>query len=317
MKTYKPEELRERNLIKSPVHLAIGMFDGLHLGHQSVIHSAVQAAELDGGLSGILTFDPHPSRLFRPDSPTPQIYTPAAKQELLREMDLALCLIQPFGEKFAAQTALEFVEWICGCLPTLSSISVGENFRFGKNRQGAPSLLVDQLRSRGISVFSCERVHLDGEPISSTRIRGILPTKPIEEVNRLLGRPYHSIGKVEEGKRLGRTLGFPTLNLPFDAEIAPLYGVYLVRYRRLGDPRESSRFGVANFGLRPTVEDTPYPRLEVHSLDPCIADYGDPVVVEWIQFLREEKNFANIRELESAIAKDRKTALSLIHRVEK
>lgn len=312
MRTIHFADFNKLGRIRRPVHLAVGMFDGLHVGHQSVIQSAIRAADLDEGLSGVLTFDPHPSHLFRPESPTPQIYPRAVKEVLLREMKLDLCLIQSFTAEFAAKSAEEFVDWICDRVPTLSSLSVGENFRFGKGRRGAPGLLVSELRGRGISVYSCERVHLDGEAISSTRIRGILPTAPVEEVNHLLGRPYHSVGVVQRGKQLGRTIGFPTLNLPVDAEILPPFGVYLVRYRLVDDPRRKSRFGVANFGLRPTVEDTQIPILEVHSLDPCTADYGDTLIAEWIQFLRPEQKFDGLESLKTAIAADQKKALSAI-----
>ena len=312
MKTLRTPEFSELRSLKRPVHLAIGMFDGLHIGHQAVIHSAIQAAELDGSLCGILTFDPHPSHLFRPDSPTPQIYPPEVKEELLREMGLDLCLIQKFTAEFAGHTAEKFVSWIREIVPSLASVSVGENFRFGKGRTGAPSLLVDKLKNCGVSVFSCERIHLDGDPISSTRIRGILPDRPIEEVNHLLGRPYHSIGTVQEGKKLGRTIGFPTLNLPVEADILPQFGVYLVRYRLRNSPRSESRFGIANFGLRPTMENSTVPRLEIHSLEECSADYGDDVVSEWIRFIRPERKFADLDELKDAIQSDRETALRWI-----
>ncbi|MGE9290364.1 MAG: riboflavin biosynthesis protein RibF [Puniceicoccales bacterium] len=314
MKTFRTQDFTELQSIRRPVHLAIGMFDGLHIGHQAVIHSATQAAQLDGSLCGILTFDPHPSHLFRPDSPTPQIYPPTVKEELLREMGLDLCLIQTFDPAFASHTAEDFVNWIRETVPTLASVSVGENFRFGKGRAGAPTLLVEKLKNLGISVFSCERVHLDGDPISSTRIRGILPQRPIQEVNHLLGRPYHSIGVVQEGKKLGRTLGFPTLNLPVQADILPPFGVYLVRYRLHGEGREHSRHGIANFGLRPTMENSTVPRLEVHSLDPCNANYGDTVVSEWIRFIRPEQKFESLEALQKSIQSDRETALQWMQR---
>lgn len=312
MRTFYSEEFSHLQNTNDPIHLAIGMFDGLHVGHQAVIGSAIRAAGLDNGLCGILTFDPHPSHLFRPEAPTPQIYPPIVKEELLRQMGLDLCLIQNFNREFAKHSAEEFVSWIHNIIPSLASLSVGENFRFGKGRAGDPALLVDQLRSRGISVFSCERVHLDGEPISSTRIRSALPTQPIEQTNHLLGRPYHSIGIVREGKKLGRTIGFPTLNLAADPDILPPFGVYLVRYRSPASTPSSGKFGIANFGLRPTLEDTTIPQLEIHSLDDCTTDYGDTVVAEWIRFVRPERKFKDLDALKEAIRDDRETALRWI-----
>tara|TARA_R100000027_G_scaffold34143_1_gene24979 strand:+ start:16341 stop:17297 length:957 start_codon:yes stop_codon:yes gene_type:complete len=312
MKTFHSSEFATLRSIQRPVHLAVGMFDGIHIGHQAVIHSAIQAAELDGGLCGLLTFDPHPSYLFRPEDPTPQIYPAILKEVLLREMGLDLCLIQSFTEKFSSHTAEEFVAHLTGILPTLSSISVGENFRFGKGRSGSPSLLVKTLSQKGISVFSCERVQLDGDPISSTRIRAILPRRPIQEVNRLLGKPYHSIGTVLRGKQLGRTIGFPTLNIPIDTEILPPFGVYLVRFRKNVEASGQPQFGVANFGLRPTVESSESPLLEIHSLEERPPDYGDIVVTEWLRFLRPEKKFSNVEELKRTIQSDKESALKLI-----
>jgi len=303
------ERFSELRAIDRPVHIAIGMFDGLHIGHQAVIQSALRSAGLDGGLSGVLTFDPHPSQLFRPESPTPQIYPPKVKEELLREMGLDLCLEQRFDRTFAQNTADHFVAWLLGVLPRLASVSIGENFRFGRNRGGDPPFLVEKLRGAGVSVYSCERVHLDGEPISSTLIRSLLPVEPIERVNRLLGRPYHSIGTVTRGKQLGRTIGFPTLNLPFEAEIAPTFGVFLARYRTLSPRPTTPRPAVANFGLRPTVGDETIPLLEVHSLENCPADYGDTVLVEWIRRLRPERKFDGLEELKTAISADRNEAL--------
>ncbi|MEM0966457.1 MAG: riboflavin biosynthesis protein RibF [Verrucomicrobiota bacterium] len=312
MNSYHPESFSTLAAIKRPIHLAIGMFDGIHLGHQSVIYSAIRSAELDGGLSGILTFDPHPSHLFRPENPTPQIYPARVKEELLREIGVDLALIQTFDHKFSKLTAKEFVGWLRGIVPSLSSVSVGENFRFGKGRSGSPKVLVESLRSHGISVYSCERVQLDGEPISSTRIRSYLADRPIEEVNALLGRPYHSIGEVQKGKQLGRTLGFPTLNMPVEHELIPTLGVYLVRYRVLAPQPSVLRPAVANFGRRPTVEERDLPLLEVHSLEDCPASYGDTLLVEWIRLLRPERKFSGVEELKDAIGRDRELALAQI-----
>ncbi len=315
MKTLRSAEFSQLSAWDRPLHIAIGMFDGLHVGHQSVIHSAFQAAQLDRGQCGILTFHPHPSHLFRPDSPTPQIYAPSVKEELLRRMGLDLCLIQFFTGDFAKLSADEFVTWICNTIPSLASVSVGENFRFGKGRVGDPALLVKGLKKRGISVFSCERIHLDGKPISSTLIRSLLGRRPIEEINHLLGRPYLSIGVVKEGKKLGCSLGFPTLNLPLEADIYPQFGVYLVRYQIKEDPQGIMRRGVANFGLRPTMENSVIPRLEIHSLDECPAGYGSTVVAEWIKFLRPEKKFENLEALKTAIRADREKAWALLDRL--
>lgn len=310
MKTIEEKAFAELLTLHRPVHVAIGMFDGVHLGHQAVIQSAIQAAALDGGLSAVLTFQPHPSHLFRPQNPTPLIYPLPTKATALREIGVDLLLQKDFDRDFASLSADEFTGWMRSVLPRLASVSVGENFRFGKGRAGDPSVLVDRLRSHGVSVFSCERVHLNGEAISSTRIRSILPIEPIEKVNTLLGRPYRSIGEIVEGKKLGRTIGFPTMNIRVGAEILPPTGVYIARFRKLNPSPGPSYPAVANFGFRPTVEDTKTPLLEVHSLEDSAADYGDTILVEWIRMIRTERKFAGLDELKSAIAQDRQKALN-------
>ncbi len=310
MKTLDQTQFHELAGLTRPIHLAIGMFDGVHLGHRTVISSATSAAQLDGGLSAVLTFSPHPSHLFRPEDPTPQIYPLRVKEDILRDLGVDLCLTRRFDADFARLTAAEFTRWLRRILPSLASVSVGENFRFGSGRGGSPTVLLEQLHRHRVSVFSCERVHLDGDAISSTRIRSMLPETPIERTNPLFGLPYRSIATVRPGKQLGRTLGFPTLNLPFEAEILPLRGVYVVRYQKLGKTRSAPRPGVANFGLRPTVEKTTEPLLEVHSLEGEAPGYGDTVMVEWIRLLRPEKKFSGTGELRAAITADRQAALA-------
>lgn len=309
MKTYEQNQFGELADLQRPIHVAIGIFDGVHLGHRAVIQSAVRAASLDGGVSAVLTFEPHPSRLFRPENPTPQIYPPAAKEETLRDFGVDLFLKKKFEPEFASLTAVGFTDWIRATLPRLASVSVGENFRFGKGRSGSPQVLVERLREFGVSVFSCERLHLNGEAISSTLIRSLLPEEPIQTVNTLLGQPYRTVGTVLEGRKIGRTIGFPTMNLSVDAEVLPKRGVYVARFRRLHPSPGAVHPAVANFGIRPTVEDSSIPLLEVHSLDQTAADYGDRLLVEWIRLIREERKFAGLEELRAAITRDRETAL--------
>jgi len=309
VKTYTQGQFGELAGLQRPVHVAIGIFDGVHLGHQAVIQSAIRAASLDGGVSAVLTFVPHPSHLFRPENPTRLIYSSATKEEALRDLGVDLFLEKRFEPEFAKLTAADFTDWLRTTLPRLASVSVGENFRFGKGRVGSPSLLVQRLKDHGVSVYSCERLHLNGEAISSTRIRNLLPQEPIETVNTFLGQPYRTVGVVREGKRMGRTIGFPTMNVPVETEILPVKGVYVARFRKLSPSAGATHPAVTNFGIRPTVESTENPLLEVHALDEGVADYGDTLLVEWIRLLREEKKFSGVDELRAAISKDRQNAL--------
>jgi riboflavin kinase/FMN adenylyltransferase len=180
---------------------------------------------------------------------------------------------------------------------------VGENWRFGHGRRGDINLLLAESRKHGLVVMSSSRVNENGEPISSTRIRACLEAGQIAEANSLLGYTYFSEGRVESGKSLGRKLGFPTLNLPWEPELRPRFGVYAVRVS--GPKSERTHAAVANYGLRPTVEQSTRPRLEVHLLGDCPFGMGDAVKVEWLRFLRPEKKFGNVEQLQAQIAADR------------
>jgi riboflavin kinase/FMN adenylyltransferase len=179
---------------------------------------------------------------------------------------------------------------------------VGENWRFGAGRRGDVALLVAGARKLGISLFSAPRVNFDGEPISSTRIRDLLEAGNVESAGALLGYEYYAEGKVESGRRLGRELGFPTLNLAWTPGLRPRFGVYVVRVE--GEKSRAPLPAVANYGLRPTVEQASEPRLEPHVLGPCPFNQGDPIKVEWLHFLRPEMKFGSLDELRAQIARD-------------
>jgi riboflavin kinase/FMN adenylyltransferase len=257
------------------LHLAIGMFDGVHLGHRAVIAAAVQSAQASGGISAVLTFHPHPSALFNPARPTRLIMDPPAKAALLQLLGVDAVITQPFTPEFAGIEAGDFVPVLKRALPGLVEIYVGEDWRFGAGRRGDLPLLVSEARRLGVSVYSAPPVSLDGEPVSSTRIRGLLESGEISLANTLLGARYRAQGRVEGGRGVGRTIAFPTLNLPWSPELKPRFGVYAVRVTgplepgALGEPVAGPVPGVANYGVRPTVETAARPLLEIHLLGPC------------------------------------------------
>jgi riboflavin kinase/FMN adenylyltransferase len=285
-----------------PLHLAIGMFDGVHLGHRAVIEAAVQSARRSGGLAAVLTFFPHPSALFHPENPTRLIMPPAAKARVLFEFGVDAVIEQPFTLEFARITAEEFLPHLRAALPRLSGIYVGENWHFGRARRGDVPFLVAEGRRLGMAVFSAPRVNFDGEPISSTRLRVMLEAGEIAAANTLFGYSYFSEGMVKHGARRGREFGFPTLNLDWEPELVPRFGVYKVRV--FGAKSSGALPGVANYGLRPTVDSDAHPRLEAHVLGPCPFGEGDAITVEWLDFLRPEKKFADVAELRAQIARD-------------
>lgn len=289
-----------------PLHLAIGIFDGVHLGHRAVIMPAVEAARQERGLSGVLTFWPHPSALFRPQAATRLMFDAATKTKVLLNLGVDLVITQPFTPDVAGIEAEAFVPWLKTRLPTLVAIYVGENFRFGRGRRGDVALLVRTAAAHGLTVFTAPRITHAGEPVSSTRVRAQLEAGNLETVNALLGCPYFAAGVIAPGKQLGRTIGFPTLNIPWAPDLRPRLGVYAVRIWNQTHPRPLP--AVANYGLRPTVEQAAEPRLEVHVLGACPFTSGDAVTVEWLHFLRPELKFAGVDELRAQIARDRDSA---------
>jgi len=286
-----------------PLHLAVGMFDGIHLGHQAVIEAAAGNARRHDGDSAVLTFWPHPSRLFRPDDPTPQIMDPGSKQRVLSLLGVDWMIVQDFDPRFAAVPAEDFLQRLKSFLPTLDTVYVGENFRFGHQRKGSVDDLVEQGHRLHVSVFSATRVKWDGQPVSSTRIRDLLRSEPIERINPLLGYHYFMSGPLIAGRRLGRTLGFPTLNLAWNPQLGPRFGVYCARVSGPGLDRSPA---VLNFGERPTVEDgSVQPVAEAHLLNqsPSLTE-GAELRFDCLHFLRPERKFASMEALQTQIGED-------------
>lgn len=300
------DDLAGARLPARPLHLAIGMFDGVHLGHRSVIESAVHSARRSDGQAGVLTFWPHPSALFRPDHATPLLMPAAMKRAVLARLGVEVVIEQNFSPEFAAVEARDFVALLRRSLPQLAAVYVGENWRFGRGRQGDVPVLVEEARKAGLTVFSAPRLNYNGAPISSSRIRELLSAGDLTEANAMLGYSYFTTGTVESGRKLGRTIGFPTLNLAWEPELKPRYGVYAVE---VGQGEGRSLQGVANYGLRPTVTQSNRPLLEVHLMEPTALTYGDEITVHWLKFLRPEGKFGSVEELRQQIEKDRENAL--------
>lgn len=288
------------------------MFDGVHLGHRAVIEAAVRSARRSGGLAAVLTFDPHPSRLFRPDDPVRLIMGRDQRTSMLRTLGVDAVIVQPFDAAFAGLEAEALLPHLRSRLAGLHTVYVGENWRFGRGRRGDVALLVAEAKKNGLHVVSAPRINGDGEPISSTRIRILIAEGRIDAANVLLGAAYASEGVVRSGKRLGRTIGFPTLNLPWQPDLAPRLGVYVTRVSPLSLPPDAAATGglpaVANYGLRPTVEQTSAPQLEVHVLGDCPFAEGDALRVEWLMFLRSEQKFAGLDALKEQITHDGEAA---------
>lgn len=283
------------------LHLAIGAFDGVHLGHRAVLHSAREAARADGGIVGVLTYDPHPSKVLRPESSVPLIFTRAQKDERLTEAGAQMIHHEKFDRAHAGIEAADFPKWLKMTFPHLKSLHVGSNFQYGRGRAGKGETLIAHAAVEGLGVKLVAAVHLGDETVSSSRIRQCLAAGELELANAMLRRPYEAEGSIIGGRRLGRTIGFPTVNIAWEPELKPAYGVYAVEVIFKGEAMPA----VANFGLRPTVESGPVaPLLEAHVLRGEAPTTGDAVRVRWIRRLRAEQKFADLSALQAQIAKD-------------
>ena len=228
------------------------------------------------------------------------------KARVLLRLGVDAVIQQTFTLEFARITAEDFLPILQRRLPHLAGIYVGENWRFGAGRRGDVNLLLAEAARQRLPLLSVPQIHWNGEPISSTRVRDSLEAGRMEEANMLLGYSYFAEGAVVSGRRLGRTIGFPTLNLPWQPELQPHYGVYVVRVA--GDPAAAALPAVANYGLRPTVGQASEPLLEAHILGPCPYASGNGVTVEWLKFLRPERKFDSMEKLQAQIARDRADA---------
>lgn len=299
-----------------PVHLGIGNFDGLHCGHRAIFSYAEKAAEADGGRVGALTFSPHPETFFRGSGAVKLIFSEEKKDELFADAGLDFAVYEPFSADFAKISAEDFPSGLKEKIPTLRGIYVGDNFRFGAGRKGDTELLKKLCEPLGVAVSVVSPVKFDGERVSSSRIRAALAAGEIRAVNAMLAQPYETCGNVVHGNQIGRTIGFPTLNLVWNPECTPRFGVYVVQLSvpaPAGGVLTSKVFyGVANYGVRPTVERTGTPTKPL--LETFIPDdflfgrvpptYGDFIRVEWLDFLRPEMQFKNLDALKEQLGRD-------------
>lgn len=280
------------------MHLALGVFDGVHLGHQEVIRRAVEAAATDGGTAGVLTFDPYPLRVLAPEkAPARLLASLDHKARILEPLGVGFLLALPFDRERAAVEAGDFVrELVAGGART---ISAGEDWRFGRQRLGDRTVLGRLSGELGFRFEAVPPVMKDGERISSTRIRQAIRDGNLDAAEAMLGRRYTVAGRVAEGKRLGRKLGFPTANIEQGEEQYPPEGVWAVRVALADGWRD----GVANLGRRPTVGGGDR-SLEVHLLDFEGNLYGHWLEVDFRERIRGEQCFGSLDELKSGIARD-------------
>lgn len=294
--------------LRGPVALAIGVFDGLHLGHQEVIRAAQEHARQHEGTAVVMSFEPHPLSVLRPEAVPPRLCGPAYRQVLLERLGIDCMLLCPFDENTAATPAELFLDILVRDCRPLGCISVGYGWTFGKNRGGNIHRLMEAGERQGFAVYGVPPVRVDGAVVSSTLIREAVTSGDLQTASRLLGRPYALYGEVHHGRQLARQLGFPTANLNPEAELLPPYGVYAARVV-LGDQTLPA---IANLGVRPTVEqDLAPPSLEVHLLDWSGDLYGQALEVFLADFIRPEKKFSGVDALKRQVSADIALARSL------
>jgi len=287
--------------------VALGNFDGVHLGHQSVILTARDLARQAGVASGVMTFEPHPRRVFRPDLPPFRLTPFRVKARLIEALGIDLLFQQTFDPGFAAVTAQSFItDTLVGGMG-VTHVVVGYDYVFGKDRSGDCALLKSAGAELGFGVTVVSPTEIDGEPCSSTRVRAALASARPAEAARLLGHYWELEGRVEHGSARGRQLGFPTANVRLGEYQHPATGVYAVR---AGVDRGGATVwhdGVANFGRRPTFDQTDEV-LEVHLFGLSEDLYGRHLRVALIDHLRPEHKFSGVDELRAQIVRDAETA---------
>ncbi len=306
------QQIDELKGLEGPLRLAIGVFDGLHLGHQAVIQAAQAPGRAGRGSVVVVTFDPHPAEVLAPEkAPRLLTDTPHKLSLLYRDLGVRQVLLIRFDRHIASWSGEEFVQRLVAAAPEggIERICVGQDWRFGKSRSGDLTLLDRLGREHGFAICGVDTVAVEGERVSSTRVREALASGQLEVAAQLLGRRYSVHGRVVEGRRLGRTLGFPTANLAVKREQLPPDGVYAVRATGQAD----SWNGVANLGHRPTLDGDGHElRLEAHLFGLDYEIYGEDLEITFLAKIREERKFDSLDELRLQIEADVAAARQLV-----
>ncbi len=287
--------------------VALGNFDGVHLGHAHVLAAAHAARP--GGPLAVLTFEPHPRELFRPDDPPFRLTLPTERQAALARHGVSIVYEIPFDPGFSALTAQEFIDRVLHDGIGAKHLTCGADFAFGNRRGGDAAYLAAGAERLGIGLTLVPKLVDTQGPISSTRIRRLLQDGYPDRAAADLGRPWAIRGTVAHGDKRGRTIGFPTANVPLGRHLEPARGVYAVQ---VALPDGTTVPGVANIGRRPTVNDGPESRVEAHLFDWSGDLYGQEVAVALLAFLRPERKFGGLDELKAQIAQDGQRAREML-----
>ena len=286
---------------------ALGNFDGVHLGHKEIISKAISIGEKNNIPSGVLIFQPHPRKFFRPNDENFIISDIKTRSYLLENCGLDFLGILDFDKKMSNLTPYEFVDNVINNAIDVSHLIVGYNFKFGKDRSGDVQALTDICKKLKIDLSIIDKVEDDNYIFSSSSVRDCLRKADLKGAKKIIGDYWTVKGEVIKGDQRGRQIGFPTANISMEGWIEPLFGVYAVKVSIDGLLYK----GVANLGIRPTFGQSS-PLLEVHLFDYSGDLYGNDIVISFIDFIREEKKFDGIEALKKQIEIDSTKAIELI-----
>ena len=294
-----------QNESSSPCVMALGYFDGVHLGHRAVIEKAVSEAKARGILSAVFTFTEQ-GNCKRKKAEAGEIYTPAHRCELFEEMGVDFVVMPDFSD-FCSLSPQKFVEILCSRFGA-TAFSCGNDFRFGKNAAGTAQQLSCLAKEQGFETYVLDEVCIDNVRVSSTRIRKLLLQGDIKKANFLLGTPYNISADVVGGKHLGRARLYPTINQSFSStSVIPKFGVYASRVCM----EDKIMPAVTNIGVCPTFEGQTEPTAETHIIDTEVDLYGKKVKVELLEYLRPEQKFQSVEALKEQISVDIESAISI------
>lgn len=293
--------------LNQPSIVTIGVFDGLHHGHQQFLQQLVAQAHAQQMLAVVVTFDPHPDSVIHPERPSELLIAPAERIRLMADCGIDAVFSVAFDSDVQAMSAADFMQWVVNAT-RITALWVGWDFALGRGRAGTPAQL-SQIGTRlGFTVHTVARVHTDTLAPSSTAIRQALQVGDIAQVNRLLGRQFSYRGVVVRGEQRGRTIGFPTANLAIDDRIIlPKYGVYACIATINGQPYPA----VTNIGQRPTFNGVA-PRIEAHLLDVVFDMYDLEMELALVAFIRPEQRFSGFAELVTQIKADVQVTRTLL-----
>lgn len=287
--------------VQSAVALTIGNFDGVHRGHQALIQKLREAAGKFGLPAAVMTFEPHPREFFAPANAPTRLSSLREKLELLEERGVDQVYVFRFSREFAVLTPAAFIEDILVRGLGTRWLAVGDDFRFGARRAGDYAMLQSASDEFGFRLESLPTVEIDGHRVSSSAVRAALAAGDLQAAQKLLGRSYGISGRVVQGDRLGRELGFPTANVQLKHNRLPLTGIYAVEVCGLG-PKALP--GAASLGVRPTINDEGKATLEVHLIDFDADIYGRHVRVDFVRKIRDEEKYSDLGALQAQIARD-------------